>query len=126
VTLVGDACQAPSLLAGLGASMAMGGAYVLACELGDGADVAAALARYEARVKPLIHRQQATDRRFANWFVPPSQWRIAARDAVLRLADLPALSRLLLGPLLNSAADSLVSPAAAAPPAPSRTQLVTG
>lgn len=118
VALIGDACQAVSLLAGQGASMAMGGAYVLAAELGASADVATALARYEARVKPVIQRQQAAARRIATWFVPPSRWRMAARDAVLRLADLPRLGWL-LRPLLSPGMDSVVPRSAAAPPMPS-------
>lgn len=57
VTLVGDACQAVSLLAGQGASMAMGGAYLLARELRADGPVEECLAGFEARLKPMIERQ---------------------------------------------------------------------
>jgi 2-polyprenyl-6-methoxyphenol hydroxylase-like FAD-dependent oxidoreductase len=107
VTLVGDACQAVSLLAGQGASMAMGGAYVLADELRCTHDVATALTRYERRVKPSIERKQAAGRRAADWFVPATQWRIALRDTVLRLAALPGLTGL-LRPVLTTPGDSIV------------------
>jgi 2-polyprenyl-6-methoxyphenol hydroxylase-like FAD-dependent oxidoreductase len=107
VTLAGDACQAVSLLAGQGAAMAMGGAYVLADELSAGTDVAASLTRYEMRVKPAVQRKQAAGRRTAGWVVPNSQWRIAARDQMLRLAGLPGLTWL-LRPILTTPAGSIV------------------
>jgi 2-polyprenyl-6-methoxyphenol hydroxylase-like FAD-dependent oxidoreductase len=107
VTLVGDACQAVSLLAGQGASMAMGAAYVLADELSRTGDVPVALTRYEARVKPAIQRKQAAGRRTADWLVPATHRRIAIRDGALRLASLPGLSAL-LRPVLTTPGGSIV------------------
>ena len=107
VTLVGDACQAVSLLAGQGASLAMGGAYVLADELARSRDVAVALAGYERRVKSTAQRTQAAGRRAADWFVPATSRRIAMRDLALRVAALPGL-RGLLRPVLTTSAGSIV------------------
>jgi 2-polyprenyl-6-methoxyphenol hydroxylase-like FAD-dependent oxidoreductase len=107
VTLVGDACQAVSLLAGQGASMAMGGAYTLADELARTRDVPSALTRYETRVKPAIERKQAGGRRTAAWLVPSKGWQIVARDTVLRLANLPGLTGL-LRPVLTTPGGSVV------------------
>jgi 2-polyprenyl-6-methoxyphenol hydroxylase-like FAD-dependent oxidoreductase len=107
VTLVGDACQTVSLLAGQGASMAMGGAYLLARELRDNGPVQKCLAAYEGRLKPLIRRKQAAGRRTVDWLVPPNHRRIAARNAALRLAGLPGLSWL-LRPVLRSGTESVV------------------
>lgn len=107
VTLVGDACQAVSLLAGEGASMAMGGAYLLARELHANRPIEESLAEYEALLKPMIERKQAAGRRTANWIVPLSQRRIAARNVALRLAGLPGLSWL-LRPVLTSGTESVV------------------
>lgn len=59
MTLVGDACQAVSLLAGQGASMAVGGAYLLTHELRANMPVEKCLAKYEARLKPIIEYKQA-------------------------------------------------------------------
>lgn len=96
VTLVGDACGAVSLMAGQGSSMAMGGAWALADELSRSrGDVAAALRRYEARVRPSVARKQAYGRSTARWLVPRSRWRMAARDVVLATSDLPGGHRLL-------------------------------
>ena len=107
VALVGDACQAVSLLAGQGASMAMAGAYLLARELRANRPVKECLTEYEAHLKPIIARKQAAGRRTAYWFVPPSQRAIAARNALLRLGGLPGLSWL-LRPVLTSGTESVV------------------
>jgi 2-polyprenyl-6-methoxyphenol hydroxylase-like FAD-dependent oxidoreductase len=87
VVLLGDACQCVSLLAGQGASMAVGGAYVLAEEIErSNADVPAALARYEQRLRPAILKKQKAGRNVARWFVPDDRVRLAVRDAVLRMS----------------------------------------
>jgi 2-polyprenyl-6-methoxyphenol hydroxylase-like FAD-dependent oxidoreductase len=88
LTLVGDACGCVSLLAGQGASMAVGGTYVLA-EILDacGGDVGAALSRYEARIRPPVAKKQKAGRSVARWFVPESNLRMAVRDAVLRASS---------------------------------------
>ncbi|OLT30644.1 hypothetical protein BJF83_08065 [Nocardiopsis sp. CNR-923] len=89
VVLVGDACQAVSLMAGQGASMAVAAAEVLGRELAparSGGELAAALSRYEGRVKPVIEVKQAAGRRLARWFVPASTTRLLVRRQLLRLA----------------------------------------
>jgi 2-polyprenyl-6-methoxyphenol hydroxylase-like FAD-dependent oxidoreductase len=113
VALVGDACQAVSLLAGQGASMAMAGAYALANALAA-ADVPAALQAYERQVKPVIENKQAAGRRMANWFVPGSLARIRVRDLVLRLASLRALEWL-VRPVLTTPSGNLVDREAGTP-----------
>ncbi|MGH9099577.1 MAG: FAD-dependent oxidoreductase [Acidimicrobiales bacterium] len=88
VALLGDACQCVSLLAGQGASMALGSAYVLAEELDrGGADVAGSLARYEGRIRPAILKKQRAGRGIARWFVPENRFRLAVRDAVMRMSS---------------------------------------
>ena len=97
VTLVGDACQAVSLLAGQGASLAMLGALVLADELGKDRPVEESLAQYEARLQPVIAKKQKEARKFVGWFVPASRWRIAARNVALRVAGLSGMGWVLRG-----------------------------
>ena len=59
IALVGDACQAVSLVAGQGASLAMNAAHVLSEELLNAhSSIEEALARYETRLRPLIERKQ--------------------------------------------------------------------
>jgi 2-polyprenyl-6-methoxyphenol hydroxylase-like FAD-dependent oxidoreductase len=96
VVLVGDACQAVSLVAGQGASLAMAGAVILAEELGRGEDVPAALDRYQRRVQPFVAVRQANARKFARWFLPDSRWRLALRDLAMSAARLPFGDRLVL------------------------------
>ncbi|TMR93540.1 FAD-dependent monooxygenase [Nonomuraea basaltis] len=110
VALLGDACQAVSLFAGHGASMAMAAAWVLADELttGDG-DLPAALTRYEERMRLTIVDVQAFGRRFIEWMAPSSRLRIAARDWMLRLASLPGADRLLLNSLTPGGHDLITS-----------------
>jgi 2-polyprenyl-6-methoxyphenol hydroxylase-like FAD-dependent oxidoreductase len=60
VALVGDAGYSPSPASGQGTSLAMVGGYVLAQELGRSPrDHAAAFARYEARMRPFVEKNQA-------------------------------------------------------------------
>ncbi|WP_101790511.1 FAD-dependent oxidoreductase [Nonomuraea indica] len=115
VVLLGDACQAVSLFAGHGASLAMAGAWVLADELGAtgergaAGDVLDALARYQRRMRPVVLEVQRFGRRFVHWMAPSGRWRIAARDAMLRLASLPGGGRILVGSLINEGHDLISS-----------------
>lgn len=97
VVLLGDACQAVTLAAGHGASMAMAAAWVLTNELLQaGDDFAGAFASYQERVQPTIAHTQALGRRTIRWMAPSTRWRITARDWTLRAATLPGLDKLLL------------------------------
>jgi 2-polyprenyl-6-methoxyphenol hydroxylase-like FAD-dependent oxidoreductase len=93
--LIGDAAYAVSLLAGQGASLAIGGAHVLARELESHADVASALRAYEEIVRPSAEKKQAAGRRTADWFVPSSAFRLWLRATVFKLSSLPFVSRII-------------------------------
>ncbi|MEV0614011.1 FAD-dependent oxidoreductase [Nonomuraea sp. NPDC050404] len=117
IALLGDACQAVSLFAGHGASMAMAAAWILADELttpgelttsGDltapghltaPGELTDALARYQYRMTPVITEVQRFGRRFIQWMAPSSRWRIHARDLLFRLAALPGGNRLFVNSL---------------------------
>jgi 2-polyprenyl-6-methoxyphenol hydroxylase-like FAD-dependent oxidoreductase len=58
VTLVGDAGYCASPLSGMGTSLALVGAYVLAGELVDGGNLTAALDRYQKVMRPYVDRCQ--------------------------------------------------------------------
>lgn len=92
VALLGDACQAVSLLAGQGASLAVAGAYVLAEQLAA-SSVESALARYQELWQPVVAEKQRIGRRGAQWFLPSSSLRLWLRRAMLKLTDLPGLDR---------------------------------
>ncbi|MGD3109658.1 hypothetical protein [Streptomyces sp. YGL11-2] len=93
VTLVGDACQAVSLLAGQGASLPIAGAYLLAQRLDRDPTIETALDHYEQSWRPVVADRQRTARNAARWFVPHSAWQLHVRRAALRATSLPAINR---------------------------------
>jgi 2-polyprenyl-6-methoxyphenol hydroxylase-like FAD-dependent oxidoreductase len=93
VTLVGDACYAVSPLAGQGASLGVGGAYVLAEELTRAPSVEAGLERYEQAFRPLAEEKQQAGRQTARWFLPASPLQVRLRRVALALARLPWFNR---------------------------------
>ena len=96
--LLGDACQAVSLLAGQGASLAIAGAALLTELIGpcrDTASVLTALAEYERRWSPLVAEKQAVGRRAAGTFLPETRRALLLRRLILRAALLPGVDRLL-------------------------------
>ncbi|WJK42679.1 FAD-dependent monooxygenase [Solwaraspora sp. WMMA2056] len=114
VVLVGDACQAVSLLAGQGASLAVAGAQTLADELtralgttpdptaaADPTLLATALRRYETAMRPVITDKQQVARRGARWFVPQRQWWLRARRVALAAAGLPGVDRMIVGAMVG-------------------------
>ena len=111
IGLLGDACQAVSLLPGQGASLSLAAAYVLAEELDRTSDVKEALARYEHRVRPPLAQLRRAGRRAADWLVPATPAGILARDAAIRLASIRGLSRL-LRPVVNAAREDVIVPPA--------------
>jgi 2-polyprenyl-6-methoxyphenol hydroxylase-like FAD-dependent oxidoreductase len=67
--------------------MAVGGAYVLADEIERSrGDVPTALACYEQRLRPAIVKKQKAGRNIARWFVPENGFRLAVRDAVMKMS----------------------------------------
>ncbi|MBB5953496.1 2-polyprenyl-6-methoxyphenol hydroxylase-like FAD-dependent oxidoreductase [Saccharothrix tamanrassetensis] len=86
VVLVGDACGAVSLLAGQGASLGMGGAFVLAGHLDD-------LDGYERRWRPVVAEKQRIARSGARWFLPATALRLHVRRWAMRLARVPWIDR---------------------------------
>jgi 2-polyprenyl-6-methoxyphenol hydroxylase-like FAD-dependent oxidoreductase len=100
VALLGDACQAVSLLASQGASLAVAAAHVLATELGRTPTVPQALARYQNRLASVVAEKQAAGRRTAQWFLPTSPGRLALRRLALRAMRLRGLDHLIGGQLV--------------------------
>jgi 2-polyprenyl-6-methoxyphenol hydroxylase-like FAD-dependent oxidoreductase len=95
VALLGDSCQAVSLVAGQGASLAVAGAEVLARHLTTSPSVPPAVQRYQEEWRPVIVAAQQAGRRGAEWFLPLTESRLRRRRFMLRLMALPGLDRLL-------------------------------
>lgn len=97
VTLVGDACDCPSLLSGQGSTLAMVGAYILAGELKNAnGDHLVAFQQYQNIFKPFIDNKQKVAQKFAVSLVPKSKFGIWARNKLVNLMFLPFLSKLFI------------------------------
>lgn len=95
VTLVGDACDCPSLLSGQGSTLAMVGAYILAGELKEAnGNYKTAFEQYENIFKPFIERKQKIAQNFAKSLVPKSKFGIWLRNTVTNLMFLPFVAQL--------------------------------
>lgn len=88
VTLLGDAGYCPSPMSGQGSSLAMVGAHVLARELARHDDHRAALAAYEARMRPFVAANQDIADRGQAFLLPRTRPALLARGLLLRLAPL--------------------------------------
>lgn len=92
VALLGDACGSLTLLAGQGSHMAMGGAWVIASELGKhGGDHAAAFAAYQKFFKPHVSAKQKEAARYARIFIPSENSWTWLRRLVIRVFFSPLL-----------------------------------
>lgn len=97
VTLVGDACDCPSLLSGKGSTLAMTGAYILAGELKlANGNYETAFKNYEDLFKPFINKKQKSAQGFAKSFIPKSNFGIWVRNQALKLMSLTFVSKLYL------------------------------
>ncbi len=85
IGLVGDACQAVSLLAGQGASLAVAGGRLLARELTAGPTPEAAFRTYERRWRPVVEERQRAGRRAAASFLPRTRTALLTRRVALAL-----------------------------------------
>lgn len=97
VTLVGDACDCPSLLSGQGSTLAMIGAYILAGELKKAnGNYKTAFRQYENIFKPFVEDKQKVAQNFAKSFVPKSNFGIWLRNFATGLMTLPLISGLMI------------------------------
>lgn len=102
VTLVGDACDCPSLLSGQGSTLAMVGAYILAGELKEAnGNYKTAYAQYQGIFKPFIDTKQKIAQRFSKSLVPKSRLGIWMRNAFMNLMFLPFLSKMFIKQFMN-------------------------
>lgn len=86
VALCGDAGYCASPLSGMGTSLAIVGAYVLAGELhAAGGDHVAAFAQYDARMRGFVAACQKQGVDGAKWFVPASRWFTRLRNLTFRM-----------------------------------------
>jgi 2-polyprenyl-6-methoxyphenol hydroxylase-like FAD-dependent oxidoreductase len=76
IALLGDAGYCASPMSGMGTSMAVVGAYILAGELNEAdGDYATAFARYEKQMRPFVTAAQKMAEG-AEWFVPTTRFKL--------------------------------------------------
>jgi len=85
VTLIGDAAYCPSPLTGLGTSLALVGAYILAGEVTSQPDLQVALQRYDELARPYVTTAQELPPGGMRSFAPNSRLAIWLRIATTRL-----------------------------------------
>lgn len=109
IALLGDAAYCASPISGMGTSLGLCGAYVLAGELGRHADHHQAFAAYEALMRPFVAQAQSVPKFAPRLASPHSRQGIALGHAVLRMATAPGLKKL-FGKILSPKADAIVLP----------------
>ncbi|MEU5693397.1 FAD-dependent monooxygenase [Actinosynnema sp. NPDC020468] len=113
VALLGDAAHCASPLSGMGTSLALVGAYVLAGELARHADHRDAFAAYEATMRPYVAKAQRVSSLAPRLAAPSSALGIRALHAALGLASSPVATRL-ASRFANPPADAIELPEFAA------------
>jgi 2-polyprenyl-6-methoxyphenol hydroxylase-like FAD-dependent oxidoreductase len=105
VVLCGDAAWCVTPLGGIGATLAVVGGYVLACELARTDDSSEALASYEANLRPFVEKAQNIKKivpRIAN---PHSRLGLAFMHATVKLAAAPLVKDLMARFLADRSGD---------------------
>lgn len=84
--LLGDAAHCPTFMSGMGSSLALQGANILAgCLARTPGDIAAALARYEEMVDPIARRYRGTALKMRGPALGRSRFKAHLRDLALRM-----------------------------------------
>lgn len=92
--LVGDAAHCPTFLSGMGSSLALQDAHILAgCLARNAGDLATALARYEELATPIACRYKNSAVTAHRVFLGSSPFKARLRDVILRLAPNRLLER---------------------------------
>ena len=87
VVLLGDAAWCPTLTSGVGTSLALVGAYVLAGEIGQGTDIPAALKRYDEIVRPFVNKGQSMPKFVHRLAHPQSRTGIKVHRKVMKIGS---------------------------------------
>lgn len=109
VVLTGDAAWCVTPLGGVGATLAVIGAYVLAGEMAEQGDVVSAFTRYEARLRKFVDDAQGIPKIAPRMANPHSRLGLALLYGTLKLASTPGV-RQSIGKLLAGKSDDFVLP----------------
>ncbi|MDV2451835.1 FAD-dependent monooxygenase [Xanthomonas hortorum] len=91
VVLTGDAAWCATPLAGIGATLAVTGGYVLASEIARTDDVQSAFAAYEAAMRPMVEQGQGVPKIGPRLMNPHSRLGIQLLHGALKFASQPSI-----------------------------------
>lgn len=91
VVLTGDAAWCATPLAGVGTTLALSGAYVLAGELAQNSNVGTAFDHYEQAMRPMVKQAQGVPKIGPRLMNPHSRLGIQLLHGALKIASLPPL-----------------------------------
>lgn len=109
IVLTGDAAWCASPISGMGTSLALVGAYVLAGELWRNKEHEAAFASYERIMRPYVDQAQDVPKLGPRIAQPQTRFGIALQQTLLNLATKPGIKQL-AGKLLEPPADKIDLP----------------
>jgi 2-polyprenyl-6-methoxyphenol hydroxylase-like FAD-dependent oxidoreductase len=109
VALLGDAGYCASPISGMGTSLALVGAYVLAGELARSADHGRAFTAYEGIMRPYVKQAQSLPPGTPRLANPYSRAGIGLFNTALKVASTPVVQRL-GGKLFSPPADKITLP----------------
>ncbi|WP_028886738.1 FAD-dependent monooxygenase [Teredinibacter turnerae] len=95
VALLGDAAWAPGPVTGMGTTLAITGAYVLAGELLQSGDHTEAFTKYEKIMRPYVEQSQKVPKSGPKFLQPQTRFGIALEHFMLNLATKPGLRTLI-------------------------------
>ncbi len=93
VVLTGDAAWCATPIAGIGTTLAIVGAYILAGELSQSTDLQKALKRYERIMRPYVEKGQNVPKFAPKLLQPQTTLGVALQRAVLRVVDTPGVKQ---------------------------------
>ncbi|MDM9627678.1 FAD-dependent monooxygenase [Rhizobium sp. S152] len=92
--LTGDAAWCATPIAGVGTTLAIVGAYVLAGELAHAADLPTALRRYGEIMRPFVETGQGAPKIAPKMLQPHTRFGVTLQHAVLRVASTPGIKQI--------------------------------
>jgi len=105
VALTGDAAWCTTPVSGIGTTIAVVGAYVLAGELAKTDDHAEAFRSYEHLMRPFVEQGQGVSKLGYVWMYPHSKFGIAAQHSVLSLLSKPGIRDVFLKTMMRDSED---------------------
>lgn len=94
VVLTGDAAWCATPIAGIGATLAVTGAYVLASELHRHSDIQSALEAYENAMRPMVEKGQGVPKIAPRLMNPHSKLGITLLHGALNLVSKPGINKI--------------------------------